>query len=132
MTTNALDVQEMIDAELARLPSVALKDLRWLAHRIDPALEALSDDEFRSRFLPSDGAGRRRPRRKARDGVPRVRRRRRDASRDASGELRDVVRASLLAFAREISAAETRPDLVRAIAGVERHVERIVRECSTR
>lgn len=132
MNENTVSVQEMIDAELARLPSVALEDLRWLAHRIDPGLEEISDDEFRSRFLSSDGARRRRPRRKAGDGAARLRSRRRDACRNASGELRDVVRQSLLAFAEEISAAETRRDLVRAIAGVERHVERIVRESSAR
>lgn len=169
MAEDILTVQEMVDAELERDPSVSLEDLRWLAARIDAGVEELAEEEFRARFLssrapaptkpgPEIDAGHReapteepptgsdgpprgtpteepplekdRPHREARTAKappPRTRAERAAPPPVASPAFLDLVRTSLFAFAEEVSAAETPHEVVRVIAEVDRHVERILR-----
>jgi hypothetical protein len=132
------EVAARVREVLSRDRDASTTDLMRAATEVDPAVDSLSKRQFNASYvLPAKrvlghtakrgarkGAGKKPSRAKAPAG--------RAASETASargggGDDRERVRAVLLEFARDFSAAESRSQIVDVLSHVDRYVEKIVR-----
>ncbi|HET8653906.1 MAG TPA: hypothetical protein VFL93_00135 [Longimicrobiaceae bacterium] len=128
------EVAARVQAILSRDRDASTTDLMRAASEVDPTVDSLSKRQFNASYvLPAKrllghtakrGAGKKSPRAKAPAGH-----RRSDAARVRGGgsERHEQVRAVLLEFARDFSAAESRSQIVDVLSHVDRYVEKIVR-----
>lgn len=119
-------IMEMVRHALAADPKVTNRELLERARKLAPeAVEGLGLRQFHGRYrLPAarDRSAARRTARPARKKVePSVRR-----AADPGSPARAEVREAFLQFAVELSSAERRADIVRAVARIDTWVERIV------
>lgn len=141
-------VMEMVEAELARDPGIALDVLYERAREIDPAIAQLSRRQFHARYplqvkrrasaaaggnrSKEEGAGSAAPpaprgRRKQAERPARRGRAAQAASAAAPEVDRAAIRAALLSFAEAVAKAEDAAQLVKVVGNVDQYVDRIVR-----
>ena len=116
-------VLEAVEAALQSDPEASLDDLMEIGRRINPSVGDLSKRQFHARYplqikrrLAPPRARKPKPTPPKRPGA-----RRPAPTHDAPD--RKAVRSAFLAFAAELAGAETRQDLVRVVAGVDRYVD---------
>ncbi len=120
-------LMQFVEAEMKKDPDISSKALFEMAKEAIPSSRDLTIREFHARYplqvkrkaSLAAGGGRRR-RRKTRSTAPRPR-------GDRSTARRDAVRAALLKFATDLSAAEERKDLVRVLAQVDDYVDEVLK-----
>jgi len=142
------EVYEKVREQLEKYDNISSKQLYDLATRMDPHLHLIGLRSFHARYvLPLQRAkakaeGRVKPRARrqkaapaapapapmaaAEEAAPRGRRRKAAAEMPDRSAARAQVRDLLLRFARTVAAAETRGELVDALAGVEPLVDEIL------
>lgn len=116
-----------VQAEMQKDPDISTKDLYEKAKASMSAARELTIREFHARYplqvkrkasLAAGGGKRRR----GRGGVRKGR-----AGSAAGTAARDAVRAALLKFASDLSAAEERKDLVKVLARVDDYVDDLLK-----
>lgn len=139
--------QERVRETLQRNPDATTQELQEAAQSVEPSIAGLSRRQFNAGYvLPLKRAASAGKRKKTQRGGRKKQGtgRRREAAGEtvaataaeapaqgrnakAAGEsARDAIRATLLQFARDFSAAESRTDIVGVLADVDRYVDRIV------
>ena len=119
-------LMQFVEAEMKKDPDISSKALFEMAKEAIPSSRDLTIREFHARYplqvkrKASLAAGGGRRRRKTRSTAPRPR-------GDRSTARRDAVRAALLKFATDLSAAEERKDLVRVLAQVDDYVDDVLK-----
>jgi len=124
-------VMKAVAAAIKKDPEVTNGDLFEQAKSMDPEIGSLSRRQFNARYtlqvkrkLP--GAGKKS--RAARKRAPTAAGLRRGfGKRAGAGPDRDAIRAALLAFASDLTAADERKDLVKVLANIDRYVDRIAK-----
>ena len=120
-------LMSFVEEEMKKEPSISSKALFEKAKASIVAARDLTIREFHARYplqvkrkaSLAAGGGKRRRRRKTRAAAGK-----KAQSQAAS---RDAVRAALLQFASDLSAAEERKDLVRVLAEVDRYVDDVLK-----
>lgn len=114
-----------VEEALEKNPQATVDELFALAISVNPAVASLSKRQFHARY-PLQIKRKMAP---ARPRKPRSRGRGKGAGRPraTTPPARDAVRATLLRFASDLTAAEARKDLVKVVAGVDRYVDDILR-----
>ena len=140
MAERSEKVQERVREELARNPEAKTQALKDAAQSVDPSVEELSLRQFNAGYvLPlkrgkagggkrrSGGGKGRRPAAKGQAAAPSAPERpARGGKARAEVSDRELVRATLLEFARDFSEAESRSAIVAVLSDLDRYVDRIV------
>lgn len=116
-------VMAMVRETLQKSPDISTNELYQKAQKIDSSVKGLTIRQFHARYplqvkrkvAAAAGKRRRRPARRAAG-----------AARRAEID-RTPIRESLLAFARDVSAAEGTPAVIDVLAGVDKYVDQIVK-----
>lgn len=116
-----------VQAEMEKDPDISTTDLFEKAKASVAAAKELTMRQFHARYplqvkrqaSLAAGGGKRRRRRAAR-------RKGKDAAK-AGNAARDAVRAALLKFASDLTAAEERKDLVKVLARVDDYVDQVIK-----
>ncbi|MFQ5536136.1 MAG: hypothetical protein ACE5GJ_01670 [Gemmatimonadota bacterium] len=112
-------IRAAVEAEIKRNPSATVDQLWEVAKSISPAVGRLTKRQFHARY-PLQIKRKLAPPRKRKARKTSGRRRAAPAKPTA---VRDEVRAVFLKFASDLAAAETRKDVVKVVAGVDRYVD---------
>lgn len=114
-------VMAAVEAALSKDPNASVNDLFAMAKGISSGVGKLTKRQFHARY-PLQVKRKLKPagKRKARSGKKAAKRGRKAV---ASLSSRDAVRAVFLQFASDLAAAESRKDVVRVVADVDRYVE---------
>lgn len=118
-------VLHAVEAALNKDPKATVDELFEVAKGVNRAVASLSKRQFHARYplqVKRKLAPRKPRRAKKAGGAPR-----RSRKTSSNGSVRDAVRATLLKFASDLAGAEARKDLVRAVAGVDRYVDEVLR-----
>lgn len=116
-----------VQAEMKKNPDISTKDLFEMAKASLAEAKELTMRQFHARYplqvkrqasLAAGGGKRRRRRSPGRRGK---------AAAAPSSGARDTVRAALLKFASDLSAAEERKDLVKVLARVDDYVDQVIK-----
>jgi hypothetical protein len=116
------EIMSMVRDELERDPDIENKALYAKAKKIDPAVDDLSLRQFHARYplqvkrkmaQKRDGGRKRRTSGKARKS-------------GGGGVDREAVRSVLLRFARDVSAAEGKADMIDVLSSVDDYVDDVV------
>lgn len=119
-------LMEFVEAEMKKEPDISSKALFEKARKSIQAAKTLTIREFHARYplqvkrkasLAAGGGRRRRKKPQSRA----------TSRRNNSATRRDEVRAALLKFASDLSAAEERKDLVRVLAQVDDYVDEVLK-----
>jgi len=129
-------VMKMVREELAKNPDASNDDLYAKAQKIDRSIGDLSLRQFHARFplqVKRKKAQSRKTRKASGSQAPASKT---AASRKSSksgrsrssakGVHREAVRDALLAFAREVSAAEGKTEMIDLVTGIDQHVDRVI------
>lgn len=114
-----------VEEALRKNPQATVDELFALAVSVNGEVASLSKRQFHARYplqvkrKMAPAKPRKRPSRGPGRGAGRP--------RAANPPARDAVRATLLRFASDLTAAEARTDLVKVVAGVDRYVDEILR-----
>jgi len=118
-------VLSAVEEALKKDPKASVDDLFEMAKGISPNVADLTKRQFHARY-PLQVKRKLSPPKPRKPKLPKAAaRRRRTASMEAPA--RDAIRATLLRFASDLTAAEARKDLVRVIAGVDRYVDEVLK-----
>lgn len=114
-----------VEEALRKNPQATVDELFALATSVNGAVASLSKRQFHARY-PLQIKRKMAP---AKPRKPRSRGPGRGAGRPraTTPATRDAVRATLLRFASDLTAAEARKDLVKVVAGVDRYVDEILK-----
>ena len=146
MAERSAEAQERVRETLQRNPDATTQELQEAAQAVEPSIVELSRRQFNAGYvLPLKRAASAGRKKAPRAGQKKPAGRRRKAASEAvqaavaavapsrarrastgSESERDEVRATLLQFARDFSAAESRTEIVGVLADVDRYVDRIV------
>jgi hypothetical protein len=145
MAERSAKVQERVREELAKNPGASTKELLAAAQSVDSSLGGLSLRQFnagyvlplkrggpkgRKRAKAGAAAGGRGPGKKRTQAAPaappKTATQPRNVKQAAPAGDRDRVRATLLEFARDFSAAESRSAIVGVLSNLDRYVDKIV------
>lgn len=139
MADNSDKVLALVEAELKKNPKATTEELQNAAKKKYPSAGGLTKRQFNARYAlqikrrkpkQAKAPARRKPRRaaaaikKAATKAPRARRAA-SAPASSSGVDRDAVRAQFLRFASDVTAAESRGDLVKVLASVDKYVNAV-------
>lgn len=142
MANTDAELMAFVEAEMAKNPDIATKELFEKAKEEMEAAGELTIRQFHARYplqvkrrqsLAAGGAksgGGRRSKKPRSKGIGRGRGRRRSTAAKASGN-RDEVRTVLLKFASDLSAAEERKDLVGVLAQMDKYVDDVLKAAAT-
>lgn len=131
-------VMSLVEAALEKNPAVSVQDLYDMAKKKKRSISSMTLRQFHARYplqikrKKNKAKGGTRRRKTTRVATSRVRSasRAKSPSRRAapSGTFdRDAVRATLLGFASDLAAADSRSDAVAVVASVDRYVDQIER-----
>lgn len=131
-------VMAQVEAELDKNPDASLDELFAKAKEVSSGVGKLTRRQFNARYplqvkrrKQREASGTKRPARKTRG-----RRTARKPSETAAAAApaapsadvnRDAVRDSFLKFATELAAADSRKDVVKVLAGVDKYVDQVVK-----
>jgi len=123
---------KFVEETLKKSPMIELDELFQRTKKVSSPIRRLSKRQFNARY-PLQVKRRRALAARARStgkkkAAPLPNGRKPRKPRVQSSETRDVVRQVLLQFAADIAAAEERKDLVKVVAGVDRYVDRVLKE----
>jgi hypothetical protein len=119
-----------VEGALAKNPAASVDELFDLAKGISASVGRLTKRQFHARY-PLQVKRRLNPskrRRKARGKAANANKRR---TKRAVGSVRDSVRSTFLRFASEVAGAESRKDMVKVVAGVDRYVDDVLEATGT-
>jgi hypothetical protein len=116
-------VLDAVEAALQSDPRASIDDLMEIGKTINPSVGNLSRRQFHARYPLQIKRRLAPPRAKKKTRAPRSRQTP-TSTPDTAG--RKAVRSAFLAFAAELAGAESRQDLVRVVAGVDRWVDEVL------
>lgn len=114
-----------VESALAKNPAASVQELFELAKGINSSVGRLTKRQFHATY-PLQVKRRMNPskrRRRARHKAGNAGGRR---ARQTPGSVRDAVRSTFLRFASEVAGAESRKDMVKVVAGVDRYVDDVL------
>ena len=150
MADNSGKVLALVEAELEKNPSATTEELQNAAKKKYPSAGKLSKRQFNARYAlqikrrkkggkakkkvtAAKAPAKRRTRRaaaavkKVAARAPRPRRAAKAPAAASSGVDRDAVRQQFLRFASDLTAAESRGDLIRVLANVDKYVDAVAK-----
>lgn len=131
MPSPADKVMAFVERQLKKDPKTPSQKLFERAKKLDPAIGRLSLRQFHAKY-PLQVKRRSAPKRRGRAKAPKpasAPRARRAATRKASGD-EAAVRAVLIRFAKDVSAAEGKTETIEILANVDRYVADIMKAAS--
>lgn len=124
-------VMEMVRKELKENPDAENKELYAKAKKVDGSIEELSLRQFHARYplqvkrqLAQNRGGKKGGRKK------KSRKKSRSGGRggdSASGADRDAIRGTLLQFAKDVSSAEGKAEMIDLLTSVDEYVDEVVK-----
>lgn len=127
-------VMSLVETALAKNPAVSVQELYDLAKKSKRSIRQMSLRQFHARYplqIKRKKGNSARKRRARKGSAPRYRTgAARKAKSGAAGSMdRDAVRTTLLGFASDLAAADSRSDAVNVVASVDKYVAQIERAC---
>lgn len=121
-------VMEMVRKELKKNPDAENKDLYEKAQEVDDSIADLSLRQFHARYplqvkrqLAQKRGGKKKGKKKKKS-----RGQARGGRKGGGGPDREAVRATLLQFAKDVSSAEGKAEMIDLLTGVDEYVDRVV------
>lgn len=128
------EVMKMVRKELEKDPDVENKDLFAKATKIDSSIEDLTLRQFHARYplqvkrqKAQKSGGRKKKRKKKKSTKSSASGSRKGKRSGASTVDREKVRGTLLRFAKEVSAASGKAEMVDLISNVDEYVDEVVK-----
>ncbi len=118
-------VMALVEQELEKNPDATTEELFGKAKSANAAIGKLTLRQFNARYplqvkRRKSGGGRRRSRKTTKASTRR-------GKSTATGNGRDAVRDSFLRFATALAGAESRGDVVKVLASVDRYVDEVIK-----
>lgn len=125
-------VMKMVRDELKKNPDAENKELYEKATKVDGAIEDLTLRQFHARYplqvkrqlARKKGGKKKQKQKKQKKKAPSGRSKKRG---DGSGADRDAIRATLLQFAKDVSAAEGKAAMIDLLTSVDEYVDEVVK-----
>lgn len=122
-------IMEMVRQELSDDPDAENKDLYAKAKKIDPSVDDLSLRQFHARYplqVKRKMAQSRRDRQKSRGAKKRTDGSGSGGSGGSGAVDRETIRSTLLRFARDVSAADGKAEMIDILSSVDDYVDDVV------
>ena len=128
-------VMEMVREELKRNPDAENKELYEKAVEVDDAIDDLTLRQFHARYplqVKRKIAQKRGGKKKKKKKKQRKSRKRKGSARagaasaGGAGPDRDAIRGTLLQFAKDVSSAEGKAEMIDLLTGVDEYVDQVV------
>jgi hypothetical protein len=120
-----------VETALAKNPAASVDELFDLAKGINSSVGRLTKRQFHARY-PLQVKRRMNPAKRRRKAAGKTARANGRRAKQAEGSVRDLVRSTFLRFASEVAGAESRKDMVKVVAGVDRYVDDVLQTTGSR
>jgi hypothetical protein len=114
-----------VEAALAKNPAASVDELFALAKGINSSVGRLTKRQFHARY-PLQVKRRMNPSKRRKKAGGKTAKASVRSARRATGSVRDSVRSTFLRFASDVAGAESRKDMVKVVAGVDRYVDDVL------
>ena len=128
------EVMEMVRKELKKNPDAENKDLYAKAKEVDGSIDDLSLRQFHARYplqvkrkLAQKRGGKKGKGGKKGSRKRRSRKKSRSGGGSASGADREAIRGTLLQFAKDVSSAEGKAEMIDLLTSVDDYVDEVVK-----
>jgi len=118
-------VYAAVETALTKNPAASVDDLFALAKGINSSVGRLTKRQFHARY-PLQVKRRMNPSKRRKKAAGKTTQAAGRRTPRAAGSVRDSVRSTFLRFASEVAGAESRKDMVKVVAGVDRYVDDVL------